>query len=1033
MNRKNRTWQPIDPAAGGLPEGLESALGDGDSVSACVVVLVDSEIDSEWGALASLAIAKRWAESGRRVILADACLDRPVLHEVAGVENGEGVSDVMLLGASLERIAEPLGERLFLVPAGTPVDQVADVLTHIEWDIVIRGCKRAGATLVFHVSTGTPGAQSLTERAEGVLVLAPSSQDLDTIVGSESGPLIAVLGPGNRGDPSAAGLPGPALADPAGEGFGSDETPEPAFAEPGGGDFSLDEEDALAVEGLPESPEEPPAFSVDDPLELPSSEGEDGEISDAFSVPSLEGSQYDAGDSRDAALEADVPEAEAVVSEAEESTEASGTPEGGDVSVGTADLDSGSDLEVETSVEGETPLVEPVPVSDSLAEVEADGSPIEDALAVDGLPELPEEPPAFSVDDPPELLSSEGEDGETSDAFSVPSLEGSQYDAGDSRDAALEADAPEAGAVVSEAEESTEASGTAEGGDLGVGTADLDSGSDLEVETSVEGETPLVEPLPVSDSLAEVGAEESPIEDALAVEGLPGSPEEPPAFSVDDPPELPSSEGETSDAFSIPSLEGSQYDAGDSRDAALEADAPEAGAVVSEAEESTEASGTAEGGDLGVGTADLDSGSDLEVETSVEGETPLVEPLPVSDSLAEVGAEESPIEDALAVEGLPGSPEEPPAFSVDDPPELPSSEGETSDAFSIPSLEGSQKRIWRSRDLPEWSSREGEDGETSDAFSVPSLEGSQYDAGDSRDGALEADAAEAGAVVSEAEESTEASGTAEGGDLGVGTADLDSGADLQVETSVEGETPLVEPLPVSDSPAEVGAEDSPTEEPQGESTVEDAEAGRGYEGPARVEKWRKTERKTERKTGQKTEWHVLLVDDDDDDDYSLVIERSLRSAAGVPVEIRRARTGGEALTVLGDFVPDLLLLDLKMPGMGGHEVLERIKGDDKLRSVPVAVLSSSDRDEDVAKSYGFGGNHFITKPSNPLVLEAKLGALLRNLAELGGIRRGSTGASTTAVSAVDPRAMTTLKVFRWVVVVGALIALYMFGKVSGAF
>ena len=598
-----------------------------------------------------------------------------------------------------------------------------------------------------------------------------------------------------------------------------------------------------------------------------------------------------------------------------------------------------------------------------------------------------------------------------------------------------------------EAEESTEASGTAEGGDLGVGTADLDSGSDLQVETSVESETPLVEPVPVSDSLAEVGAEESPIEDALAVEGLP---EEPPAFSVDDPPELPSSEGEdgeTSDAFSMPSLGGSQYDVGDSRDVALEADAPEAGAVVSEAEESTEASGTAEGGDLGVGTADLDSGVDLEAETSVEGETPLVEPVPVSDSLAEVGADGSPIEDALAVEGLP---EEPPAFSVDDPPELLSSEGEdgeTSDAFSVPSLEGSQKRIWRSRDLPEWSSSEGEDGETSDAFSVPSLEGSQYDAGDSRDGALEADAPEAGAVVSEAEESTEASGTAEGGDLGVGTEDLDSGADLQVETSVEGETALVEPLPVSDSPAEVGAEDSPTEEPQGESTEEDAEAGRGYEGPARVEKWRKTERKTElrtkretklkterktgRKTGQKTEWHVLLVDDDDD--YSLVIERSLRSAAGVPVEIRRARTGGEALTVLGDFVPDLLLLDLKMPGMGGHEVLERIKGDDKLRSVPVAVLSSSDRDEDVAKSYGFGGNHFITKPSNPLVLEAKLGALLRNLAELGGIRRGSTGASTTAVSAVDPRAMTTLKVLRWVVVVGALIALYTFGKVSGAF
>lgn len=181
----------------------------------------------------------------------------------------------------------------------------------------------------------------------------------------------------------------------------------------------------------------------------------------------------------------------------------------------------------------------------------------------------------------------------------------------------------------------------------------------------------------------------------------------------------------------------------------------------------------------------------------------------------------------------------------------------------------------------------------------------------------------------------------------------------------------------------------------------------------------------------KSEWRVLLVDDDDD--YALIIERALRAAAGVPVEILRARTGEEALAVLRDFVPDLLLLDLKMPGMGGHEALEKIKGDDALRSVPVAVLSSSDRDDDVAKSYGLGGNHYITKPSNPLELEAKLKSLLRNLTELGGIRRGSAGASTTAVSAVDPESLAALKVVRWVAVVGVLIALYVFGKILGAF
>jgi len=182
---------------------------------------------------------------------------------------------------------------------------------------------------------------------------------------------------------------------------------------------------------------------------------------------------------------------------------------------------------------------------------------------------------------------------------------------------------------------------------------------------------------------------------------------------------------------------------------------------------------------------------------------------------------------------------------------------------------------------------------------------------------------------------------------------------------------------------------------------------------------------------QKTAWHVVLAEDDDD--YAIVIERALENVADVPVEIRRARTGTEALALLRDVVPDLLLLDLKMPGMAGHEALEEIKKDDELRSIPVAILTSSDRDADVAKSYGLGGNHFITKPSDPLVLEAKLRGLLRNVTELGAIRRGSTGASTTAVSAVDPQSMATVKMLRWVAVVGVLIALYVFGRVSGAF
>ena len=154
---------------------------------------------------------------------------------------------------------------------------------------------------------------------------------------------------------------------------------------------------------------------------------------------------------------------------------------------------------------------------------------------------------------------------------------------------------------------------------------------------------------------------------------------------------------------------------------------------------------------------------------------------------------------------------------------------------------------------------------------------------------------------------------------------------------------------------------------------------------------------------EKTGWHVVLAEDDD----AIVIERALKEAAGVPVEMRRACTGSEAF--------------------------EEIKRDDRIRSIPVAILTSSDRDDGVAKSYRLGGNHFITKPSNPLELEAKLSALLRKDDRIRSIpvaiRRGATGASSTAVS----QSMADVKVLRWVAVVGVLIALYFYGRVTGAF
>ncbi|MCG8604596.1 response regulator, partial [bacterium] len=60
--------------------------------------------------------------------------------------------------------------------------------------------------------------------------------------------------------------------------------------------------------------------------------------------------------------------------------------------------------------------------------------------------------------------------------------------------------------------------------------------------------------------------------------------------------------------------------------------------------------------------------------------------------------------------------------------------------------------------------------------------------------------------------------------------------------------------------------------------------------------------------------------------------------------------------------PDLVLLDLNLPKKDGREVLAEIKGDDNLRHIPVVILTTSDADEDILRTYGLGCNCYITKP-----------------------------------------------------------------------
>jgi len=118
----------------------------------------------------------------------------------------------------------------------------------------------------------------------------------------------------------------------------------------------------------------------------------------------------------------------------------------------------------------------------------------------------------------------------------------------------------------------------------------------------------------------------------------------------------------------------------------------------------------------------------------------------------------------------------------------------------------------------------------------------------------------------------------------------------------------------------------------------------------------------------------LLVEDDPND-----VELTLHALQGAKLRnlVHIARDGAEALEFLQAHIPDLILLDLNLPKLDGREVLERIKLDERLRHIPVIVVTSSSAEEDVAKSHRLNANAYVTKPIDPAVFLKAVNAIGR--------------------------------------------------------
>lgn len=113
---------------------------------------------------------------------------------------------------------------------------------------------------------------------------------------------------------------------------------------------------------------------------------------------------------------------------------------------------------------------------------------------------------------------------------------------------------------------------------------------------------------------------------------------------------------------------------------------------------------------------------------------------------------------------------------------------------------------------------------------------------------------------------------------------------------------------------------------------------------------------------------ILLVEDNTGD--VILIQESMREINST-AHLNVAKSGGEALAFLHRETPfthapcpDLILLDLNLPRMNGHEVLARIRADEKLKHIPVIILTTSEATEDIRQAYELHANSYVTKPAD---------------------------------------------------------------------
>jgi hypothetical protein len=161
-------WSTFDPEE---PEAVVDRLSNARSIG----LLVSGSLT--WGRGAALSLAREFARRGRSVVLVDANCERPSLHEPLGLAQGEGYSDHVLFGASLQHVARPVEERLKLVTAGTPVADARRLLGSEHGPTLVESLVAEGALPIFLLRAGAPGVEGLLEALQTLVQLGRSGDD----------------------------------------------------------------------------------------------------------------------------------------------------------------------------------------------------------------------------------------------------------------------------------------------------------------------------------------------------------------------------------------------------------------------------------------------------------------------------------------------------------------------------------------------------------------------------------------------------------------------------------------------------------------------------------------------------------------------------------------------------------------------------------------------------------------------------------------------------------------------------------------